>query len=554
MTAILDQYGNQALSVHSDAIRKFDGARVTRLTEDWITSQTSLDEDLKWQLQRLIDRCRDLEQNNEYVSGFLGLAERNVVGPDGFQLQMKIRNPDGRHDKIAEEIIENGWKKWSKPKHCTVHGNLSLTDVYKLCLRGLLRDGAPLIRKRLTGDYGFQLEVMDIDYLDPNYQDEFNGGNIVRMSVEYNPQRRPVAYWLLGSHPGENFYKGGAHRTRVPASQIIHPFIRIRANQTRGYPIFAAILLALRQLAGYKEAEIVAARTAAAKMGFLTSQIGENQKYTGQTVDTGGKYMDAASGTIEELPSGMSFQSWDPTHPTTQYGEFVKEIIRSIAFSLGVSHMNFANDPGDANYSSARVGMLEEREAWKVLQRFFIDHICEEIFDDWLINALARGRLADARATLPVGQFEKFNNPVFRGRRWQWVDPKNEAEGWKLAVDEGFTSHARVAADNGMDEEEVLDEIRQTIIERSELGLVTSERLTALERGKRIGDKPENEDPPLIATLGVGGTQGLVQIMEKIGTGDIGEEAGIEILVTVFGFKTEQARRIARRGQPRPQN
>lgn len=547
MSLLLDGYGRPAAT---ETKRAFQGARVTRLTEDWITSQTSIDEDLRWQLQKLIDRCRDLEQNNEYVSGFLSLAERNVVGPEGFKLHMKIRNPDGSHDKIAEEIIERGWQKWSRPKNCTVHGNMTLNDVCRVSLRALLRDGAPLIRKHRTGgDYSFRLELMDIDYLDPNYSDEFRNGHTVRMSVEYDQMRRPVAYWLMGHHPGENYYRGGKQRTRVRARDIIHPFIRIRGNQTRGYPVFATVLMALRQLQGYKEAEVVAARAAAAKMGFLTSQAGENAAYEGESRDTGEKYMDAAAGVIEELPSGLSFQSWDPTHPTTQYGMFVKEIIRSIAFSLGVSHMNFANDPGDANYSSARVGLLEEREAWKMLQRFFIDHVCEEIFEDWLIHALGSGNLKDARATLPTGQFEKFNNPEFHGRRWQWVDPEKEVKGWKMAVDEGFTSHARVAADNGMDEEEVLDEIELTMAKRAELGLLSGERMTASERGKRLLSGESNDNGPMITALGAAGTQSMLFVLEKIASGAITRESGIETLVALFGFSREQASRMATRTQ-----
>jgi lambda family phage portal protein len=465
--------------------RSFDAGKSNRLTLDWQTSQTSINYDLRWQLKTLINRARSLEQNNEYICGFLRLVENNVLGHNPFVLQMKIVEPDGvTHDRLAETLIERAWKEWGKAKNCSLNQTMSLRDIYRLSLRGMMRDGAALIRKHRGSDlnkWGIALELLDIDYLDIEYNEELTNGHRIRMSVEFDARGRPVAYWLLGQHPGDYTYTAGQKRTRVPAVDIIHPFIPTRAQQARGYPVFAASMNDIRQLAGYKEAEIVAARTAASKMGFLEKTPGENASYTGAAAEQGGKYMDAEPGALEELPAGLRFSAWNPDHPTSQYGDFVRECLRGIAASLGTSYMTFANDAGDANYSSARVSMLEEREGYKMIQSFFIEHVCENIFEDWLYSSLALGAIGVAAGSpLPISKFDKFNHPFFQGRRWQWVDPEKEAKGYGLALELGLTSPARVIAEQGADEEEVLDEIELTYDQRKRLGLLPSKTAAQL--------------------------------------------------------------------------
>jgi lambda family phage portal protein len=534
--------------------RGFEAARKTRLTTDWITGQTSINHTLRWELRTLIDRSRDLEENNEYISGFLRLVENNVLGSSPFALQMKVKEPDGRHDRIAEEIIEAGWKEWCKPANCSVTGRQSISDVYRLCLRSVMRDGAPLIRKHVGksfGKFGFQLEVLEIDYLDVEYNDELKNGHRIVMSVEIDQYGRPLAYWLLGEHPGDTYLLKGRKRTRVPASDIIHPFIQHRAGQVRGYPVFAPIMMGLRQLSGYKEAEIVAARVASAKMGFFTKNAGEMAQYTGENAETGGKYMDAEPGSMEELPQGLNFQTFDPQHPTSQFGDFIRECLRGISSGLGQSYMTFANDAGDANYSSARIGMLEEREGYKGIQRWFIEHVCEPIFEDWLDMSLRVGALGDARVTLPWTKLDKFNRPFFQGRRWQWVDPKNDVEAVEKALKIGVISPARASGELGVDEEELLDEIKQTQSQRAAMGLIDKTTLEAIRMGRKIEeDEGDGRPTPLITSIGVGGVQALGLILPQISSGEMSQEAGIEILVTVFGFTTEQAGKITKQAKP----
>ena len=66
---------------------------------------------------------------------------------------------------------------------------------------------------------------------------------------------------------------------------MLHVFLPERAHQTRGVPMLATAIGALKMLHGYREAELVAARVAASKMGFITSPDGDG--YTGALLNMG---------------------------------------------------------------------------------------------------------------------------------------------------------------------------------------------------------------------------------------------------------------------------
>jgi len=207
-------------------------------------------------------------------------------------------------------------------------------------------------------------------------------------------------------------------------------------------------------LDGYAEAELVAARTGAAKMGFFTKKTPEG--WTGEIDEDGNLPVDASPGTIEELPTGVDFKSWDNNHPNSGYGDFVKSCLRGVATSLGISYNALSNDLEGVNYSSIRAGVLEEREVWKAVQRFLIEHVLEPIFEEWLTFELMSGRLG-----LPFDKFWKFNVPDFKGRRWAWVDPKKDMEAAILAIQHRIKPLRDVIAENGDDVYEVFDKSKQ---------------------------------------------------------------------------------------------
>ena len=433
--------------------RSFKAAAGSRLTMDWIIAPLSADAAMRGRLGPMRDRARDLERNNEWVRGFLRVLENNVCGRHGIQLQMRVRDPGtGRMDELANDQIEMAFWRGTRVGALTACGRHSWRDLCRLMIRTMARDGEVIIRKKYTRE-GLRLQIIEADLLDEQSWTEPNG-NAVRMGVEIDADRRPVAYHLLGYHPGDlEFQQPTTKRIRVPAEEIYHLYITERPDQTRGFPWLVASMNGLKMLDGYSEAELVAARTGAAKMGFFTKQTPDG--WTGDVDGDGNLSMDASPGTIEELPAGVNFQSWDSDHPNSGFGDFVKARLRAVATSLGVSYNTLASDLEGVNYSSIRAGLLEEREVWIALQEYLIEHFCEPFFTAWLEVELLSGRLA-----LPYAKMWKFNAPEFRGRRWAWVDPKKDMEAIVMARRAGMKSIRQAITESGGDVFETFRDIQ----------------------------------------------------------------------------------------------
>lgn len=430
-------------SAISEGQRSFAAAKGGRLSMDWIVAPLSSDAAMQGQLGPLRARSRDLERNNEWVRGFLRTLENNVLGETGITLQMRVREADGRFDEIANDRIETAWWQWSRPGRCDASGRYSLRDLTRIILRTMARDGEVLVRK-MRNSGTLRLQVLESDFLDESLHRREANGNMIRFGVEMDGMRRPVAYHLKSAHPGDTYGAPGATRTRVPADEIVHLFVADRPDQSRGFPWTCASMPRLKMLDGYAEAELVAARTGASRMGFFTKKTPDG--WAGEIGGDGNLSMDASPGTIEELPQGVEFQSWDTNHPNSGYGDYVKSILRGVASSLGISYNTLSSDLEGVNYSSIRAGLLEEREVWKCLQRFLIEHLMEPIFEEWLTLELLSGRLG-----LPYEKMWKFNVPEFQGRRWAWVDPKKDMEAAILSVRSGMSSLRAEIAKNGGD-------------------------------------------------------------------------------------------------------
>jgi hypothetical protein len=135
--------------------------------------------------------------------------------------------------------------------------------------------------------------------------------------------------------------------------------------------------------------------------------------------------------------------------------------------------------------------MLDERELWKLLQRFDIEVAERPIFENWLYMALLTGAIP-----LPLAKFDKFNKPIFRGRRWAWVDPLKEVQSSALEVANKFTSRTRIIEDSDVDAdfEQVLFELAEEEMLMTELGMDATPVVGKVSPTKPAEDTADSED------------------------------------------------------------
>lgn len=440
--------------------REYSAANVSRLFNDFKDSNRSADSELQPVIRRLRNRSRDLARNNEYVKRYLYLLKTNVIGDRGFTLQVKAQNATGMLDEIGNQAVEGSFKAWGKVGRCTVDGKLSWIDAQKMAIEGLARDGEVFIVKHRNAAFtdSFAIEFIEPDRVDETLSRQTSNGNEIRMGVEFDKFRRPVAYHMLSYHPGDYDYTTSSvspKHIRVPADRVIHLFMPIRAGQTRGEPWTAGALSALKQLAGFREAAVVNARVGASKMGFFTSPAGDG--FAADAMDQNVPIMDAEPGTFHQLPTGVSFTSFDPQFPSNEFDAFHKSVLKGIASGLGVSYTSLSNDLEATSYSSIRQGALEERDFYRQIQQFMMEHFVRPVYESWLESAMELNSF-----DIPMRQFDRFANASeFRGKAWSWVDPQKEMNAAILGLKNGILSLQDVASQYGKDVEELLAQIQR---------------------------------------------------------------------------------------------
>lgn len=437
--------------------RTYKAASTANIFSDFIGTSSNADSTIRFNLRKIRDRCREQARNNDYAKRYLQLMTTNVVGQNGIRIQSKARNEDGSLDFIGNQVIENAWRQWSKKGNCTIDGKLSFVDAQKLFIESLSRDGEVLVRHITTNNPldPYKIQFLDADYLDEEENQVMKNGEETIMGVKLDPNGKPKSYMLFKDHP-HNQYFGNYNREHIelPADQLIHAYVPERAEQTRGVPFMTTALSRLKMLDGYEEAELVAARVGASKMGFFTSQSGD--QYTGDDLeDDYTPIMNAEAGTFEQLPDGMDFKSFDPQHPASGFDNFHKSVLRGIASGLGVSYVSLANNLEGVNYSSIRQGTLEERDNFRIMQRFMIEHFIQPVFDKWLLQTMS----FKDDFLLPPDKYNKFaNNIVYIPRSWGWIDPVKEVKANVDGLNAGVVTMQDVQANYGRDVEELFEQ------------------------------------------------------------------------------------------------
>ena len=440
--------------------RTYAAANQSLLFNDFKASERSADSELQPVLKTIRARARDLARNNEYAKRYLNLLKTNVVGERGFGLQVKSLDSTGKLDQVGNQSIEDAFRAWGKLSYPTADGKMSWIDAQKLCIETLARDGEVFIIKHRSAKFknSFAIEFIEADQVDESLSQKAANGNDIRMGIELDNFRRPVAYHVLGYHPGDYDYTTKSitpKHIRIPAERVIHVFIPLRAGQTRGESWMSPAMAGMKQLGGYREAAIVAARVGASKTGFFTSPAGDG--FAADDLDNNIPIMDAQPGSFHQLPAGVSFQSFDPAYPSNEFESFHKSVLRGVASGLGISYTSLSNDLEATSYSSIRQGALEERDHYKNLQAFMVEHFIRPVYEEWLASAMEIGSI-----NLPLRVYEKFAlASEFRGKAWSWVDPQKEMTAAVMGMKNGILSIQDVASQYGKDVEELFSQIQR---------------------------------------------------------------------------------------------
>lgn len=485
-----------ALSPARSGARMYASAMSSRLTDGWNAQTTSGDSELVASLRNLRNRSRQLQRDYGYARRARSIIVNNVIGA-GVGLQAAVTIGDRLHDNVNRGI-ERAWFDWSRARSCHTGGVLHFADLERQAIGQWFEAGECFIRihRRPFGDSAipFALELIEPERLAEEYEQRiaYAAGNLVRMGIEVDPFHRPVAYHIHSVHPADMRVHPQARTQieRVPAADILHLYLPERWPQTRGIPAMHAVAKRLWDMDGYTEAEIVAARAAATYMGFIKTDAAPDLTDGADTQPE----ITLEAGMVQRLGSGEDFVGWNPNRPNPNMDPFLRYMLREMAAGMDVSYESLSRDYSQSNYSSARQGILEDRDVFRVMQAWWRRTFREPLHRLWLESAVLSGAVPEVAKERYILDRARYEAAIFKFRGWSWVDPTKEVTAYKEAVKAGFTTVGDViaATSGGLDFEDVMTARQRELEVMEDKGLYFD---TEVEEPPEPAE-PEPTNPP----------------------------------------------------------
>lgn len=424
------------------------------------------------------NESRVLSRTNPTARSYLGLLEANVIGKEGFTLQLEIKNNDGTINTDLSNQIETEWKAWSKA--VTPDGKMNLAQFSRLALRTEAVDGEAIIylinspKADKVNPYNFSIKLLNSAWLDHTYSQADTGNGYISLGIEKDTYDRPIKYYFTTDTKNKIKIDGLdlEFRKGIDAKSIIHKFTIEEVGQSRGTPWFNPIAQDLKNFKGYVSAVVVNERVAASKMGFFTKK---EDSLDSDAEDTSIETIKVSPGSLTELPTNYDFKDWNPTSGNANFSEVTSTLLRQVAASLNVSYNVLAGDLTNVNYSSIRAGMLSERDSWRILQADHVQSVLVPIFKEWLIQADLSGKIS-----IPQGvTIQKIvESARWIGRGWDWVDPLKDIQAILLGVNGGLITRTKALAEKGENYEDVLKQISEEQELAKQLGVVLTTQPT----------------------------------------------------------------------------
>jgi len=478
---------------------------------------------------------RDLDRNNAWIHGLFNSLADSIIGR-GIRPEPRIRmkrirspmtpppaDPEGNpmdstsarpqaakqlgktfnvplQDKIAEL-----WEKWQKG--CDTSGKRSFYELQWRGERELWAAGEFLIVlvDAPDRDIPLALEVVSAERLAEHTVDNGDGTGVFD-GVEVGPGSETLAYHIWTGDPAEM-----TNRTpkRIPAERVIHVYDNNRTDSVRGFPRAHSSGNSLASLAKAFDYELTRMQMASA-YAFLWKSGGVPGPMPGVKkgppsegpIDKDGNQLTHVEGGMF-LKGGQNddLKTGGP-NLSTAFEPYTRVMLRQAACGFNVSYAFMCRDFSEGNFSSQRMGALEDRKHWRPRQKFQVDHFCEQVWVKWIEVAMAVGKL-------PAGDPLEMK-AEWRPDGWDWVDPATDIEADKQAVLAGFKSIQTVCAEHGFDFYEVCDQLEEARLYAAEKGVVLDvlppDPMAMMEleaslapppmNGNGNGSKPAAKGPP----------------------------------------------------------
>ena len=427
--------------------RHYEGASSKR-HRDFKRNSSSINHNLLHAHESLVSNARYLHDNNATARRGIDIITKYASGITPHAVKANGEKANEHDARLAD---------FADTTACDPADKMNLYAQQALAVRTMIRDGEVLIEQVIRPDYKkkglpvpLQTRVLECDYIDKTKFTVSQDGNPIFMGIELDKYGSPLKYHMYDEHPGElRFIRNLKSRPRS-ADGILHAFDLERPGQMRGVTRLAPVLVRLRDLDEYEDAQLVKQKLAACFVGVVEDIRGELENIPSkeeQEEDFERLLSDWSPGKILQGVGGKNLNFNTPPS-VDSFKDTTPEYKRSIAAGIGVPYMALACDYGRANYTSSRMEFLDFYKMIDHLQdNVLVPQVCNKIFD-WFLRAC---------------EFEGLSSQGVRGiwtpPKKELIEPLRDVQGIILQIQSGLISHAEGVRSLGFDPFDVYDEI-----------------------------------------------------------------------------------------------
>ena len=474
------------------AQRAYEAAQPSRLRK-LKTDSGSGDAILERAGESLRLQARHLDENHDLASGVLDCLVNNVVGR-GIAVEPQVKRKGGDLAKPINDQLMELWEEWTRFPEVTWEHHFN--QALRLIARHWFRDGEVLIKHvegtRRDLDHGtlvpYSLELIEADFLPFDLNDQKKK---ITHGVEKNGWRRPRAYYLYKTHPGDSHsFITRADTKRFMAEKILHLKISKRISQTRGVSVFAGVMTRLEDIKDYEVSERLAAKVAASICAYIRKSL-DGPASGVQLDDAGNRLMKMQPGMIfDNLLPGEEVGMIDSNRPNSMLEQFRNSQLRAVAAGTNTGFSSISKDYR-GTYSSQRQELVEQSVHYAVLREYFIERCVRPIWERFVEMAILSGQLELPKQGINPRSLKKAE---FQGPVMPWIDPQKEAVAEEKLIQAGLKARAQSIRERGGNPQDTFEQIKQEREQDEQAGLSFSTSNGGAPAPTEQPNDKENED------------------------------------------------------------
>lgn len=163
---------------------------------------------------------------------------------------------------------------------------------------------------------------------------------------------------------------------------------------------------------------------------------------------------------IKELNAGDEVQVVNPTGQGSDATSFTKLQQRMIGAGQGLSYEATSRDMSETNYASARQGAIEDEMTYQEEVEAILA-ILDEIYETFVISCYLAG-LIKVNKDFWTKKDDYLEHGWIKSPK-KWIDPLKESSANKTALNTGQKTYKEIAAENGRDWKQQIDDNLEVI-------------------------------------------------------------------------------------------